>query len=104
MSFADRKPFVATKDHCVLAWNGNKKNFRCGLCGYKFKVGDTVRWEFTNDVEGAVGNPLLCIKCDRPRDVIVHKMIELRKEFEDPKFWYLKKNYAAMIEQEYEQR
>lgn len=89
MSFTNGKPFVATEEHCKLPWGLGKEGskFRCTLCGYKFMVGDIVRWQFTNDVAGASGNPLLCKKCDGTKEEIVNKMVELRKEFMSERFW-----------------
>jgi hypothetical protein len=71
MSFTDQKPWIATEKDCALNWGGGGKGarFRCGLCGYKFKPGDTVRWQFTNNIPHYGGNPLVCSTCDGP-DII----------------------------------
>jgi hypothetical protein len=73
MSFTDQKPFTATEEQCNFPWGGGKpgENFRCGFCGYRFKPGDTVRWQYTNDTKGAHGNPLVCADCDdTPEELI----------------------------------
>lgn len=79
MSFTDQKPFIVTKEHLMLPWNGGKngKYFLCKLCGYKFEEGDTVRWQYTNDVKGAGGNSFVCLSCDQGRDHIIKEMIKL---------------------------
>ncbi len=81
MSFVDRKPWVVTQEDVKKSWNSvpNGKAFKCSLCNHRFIVGDTARWECTNDVPGAGGNPLICFDCDRPKEEIVQKMIELNK-------------------------
>ena len=78
MSFTDGKPFTATEAQCKGPWLGrpNGELFRCFLCGHKFEPGDVVRWQYTNDVSGAGGNPLVCEKCDGPKEVIVEEMRE----------------------------
>jgi hypothetical protein len=78
MSFMDGKPFVATKQHLEADWYGgaNGKYFRCVLCGHRFLLGDIVRFQYTNDVPDAGGNPLVCIKCDGTKEQIVAKMRE----------------------------
>ena len=79
MSFTDQKPWIATEKNCKASWSGypDGKAFRCKLCGYKFKPGDTVRWQYTNDIPDAHGNALVCTKCDRTKEEIVQKIIEL---------------------------
>lgn len=72
-SFTNGKPHVATAEDLKRPWGGKRdgSRFRCYLCGHRFKAGDTYRWQFTNDVSGAGGNPLVCKACDGP-DVIEH--------------------------------
>ena len=64
MSFTDQKHRVATEEHVKAKWGGvsNGKLFRCYLCGYKFKVGDTWRWVCSK----VFHNFLVCEKCDGP--------------------------------------
>jgi hypothetical protein len=83
MSFTDGKPWVVTEKDCRVSWAGGKngKYFLCGLCGYKFKPGDTVRWQYTNDVQGASGNPLVCVECDGTKEEIVIKYKKLHEDF-----------------------
>lgn len=71
MSFTDGKPWTVTEEETHLAWAGgaNGKYFRCNLCGHRFKAGDRARFQFTNNVPGAGGNPLVCRNCDGP-DVV----------------------------------
>ena len=83
MSSTDGKSWIVTKDDCNRSWGGgrNGKYFACGLCGYKFKEGDTVRWQYTNDVRGASGNPFVCSNCDGTKEEICVKRAALIKEF-----------------------
>jgi len=61
MVFTDQKSRIATEEHVNAPWNGNKKNFRCYLCGYRFKVGDYWRWVFG---KGLTRNFMVCKSCD----------------------------------------
>ena len=78
MSFLNGKPWIATEKHCNNwggSGRGNKgKRFRCYICGYRFKPGDKVRCQYTNDTPEAWGNPLVCEKCDGTKEEIVAKM------------------------------
>lgn len=91
-SFTNQKPFVATADDCNAHWACKPlgERFRCGLCGYRFKAGDIVRWQYTNDIPGAGGNPLVCAKCDGP-DVVERwkKHCEEWASIQD-KFWHFR--------------
>lgn len=77
--FLDGKPRVATEEDCNAEWSGRSPGvcFRCGLCGYRFKVGNIWRCLYTNGESGTFeyngkryakysGNPLVCVKCDGP--------------------------------------
>jgi hypothetical protein len=71
MSFTDQKPRVVTEEDCTLPWNGSPDNFRCQLCGHRFKPGDTYRWVYgasrKYELDGktwGVGNALVCKACD----------------------------------------
>lgn len=68
MSFTDGKPWSARENDLRARWSFGKPGeaFRCGICGYKFKLGDIVRWMYTNNIPGYGLNPLLCEKCDGP--------------------------------------
>lgn len=71
MSFTDGKPWIATAEDCKRRWSCGApgERFRCYLCGHQFVPGDRVRWQYTNNVSGAGGNPLACERCDGP-DVV----------------------------------
>lgn len=88
MSFTDGKPWIATEKDCNGPWRSGKngKHFRCSLCGYKFKPGDRVRWQYTNDITGAVGNPLVCEKCDTTPEAVIEEWKRMIKEY-DEKYW-----------------
>lgn len=92
----DGKPQIATKEHCNAPWSGNKRNFRCGLCGYQFKVGDYWRFVYTNSIPGYGGNPLVCNKCDGPDVIEKWKALcdEWRKIWKSDKFWYFIRHYT----------
>lgn len=72
-NFTDGKPWIATEADCKARWSGGKdgKYFRCHLCGYKFKVGDRIRWQYTNNIPHAGGNPLVCEKCDTSEEDVI---------------------------------
>ena len=91
MSFTDGKPFVATTEDCQRAWSGGKHGiyFRCYLCGHKFKPGDIVRWQYTNNIKGAGGNPMVCRACDG-QDVI-RRWKELHDDWNSDKFWWFRR-------------
>lgn len=84
------KPFVATDKHLAMRWNCGKpgEEFRCALCGHKFVAGDTVRWQFTNDIPGAGGNPFVCRGCDSGKDGIVNKIMRKREELRTGAWWW----------------
>jgi hypothetical protein len=81
------KPRIATEKDLNVRWFGGKPGeyFRCALCGYRFKVGDYWRWQYTNSTPGAGGNPIVCEKCDGP-DVIERWRVKC-EEFRES-FWY----------------
>lgn len=89
MSFTDGKPWVATAEDCARDWNCGKngKHFRCGLCGHRFVVGDRVRWQYTNDIPGAGGNPFVCQSCDGP-DMIERWKAKCAEWASDAWWWF----------------
>lgn len=89
--FTTGKPFVATAEDCNGNWacKPNGERFRCGLCGYRFKPGDVVRWQYTNNIPGAGGNPLVCEKCDGPD--VVKRWKALCDEWNSDKFWHFRR-------------
>ena len=95
MSFTDGKPFVVTEESRRAPWSGGKNGecFRCYLCGYKFKLGDTARWQFTNNIPGAGGNPLVCTDCDGPD--VIERWIAMHREWENytrkQPFWWFRR-------------
>ena len=94
MSFTDCKPWIVTEEDCKRPWSGHPRNFRCYMCGHRFKVGDTVRWQYTNDMKGAGGNPLVCAECDgTPKDVRDRWQARL-KEWRSDRFWWFRKEMA----------
>jgi hypothetical protein len=92
MSFTNGKPFIATMEQCNFAWCSvpNGKHFRCYLCGYHFKEGDTVRCQYTNDIPGAGGNPLVCTNCDGTKEEIVQEMREKYNRAKSDMWWFCK--------------
>jgi len=90
MNFLKGKPWIATEKDCKASWNSipNGKCFRCALCGYKFKPGDKVRCQYTNDVPGAHGNPLVCEKCDGTKEEIVAKIKAGYKKAKNEMWWF----------------
>lgn len=96
MSFTDQKPFIAQPDHLRALWYGRKPGeyFRCGLCGDKFAVGDTVRWLYTNHIPGYGGNPFVCQPCDTPD--VIDKWRAIKDEWHrvtsEDRFWYFRRH------------
>lgn len=76
MSFTDGKPWISSEEDIHKNWGGVRdgSKFACGLCGVRFRAGDCVRWQYTNDIPGAGGNPFVCVACDAPKEVIVARM------------------------------
>lgn len=93
MSFTDQKPFKATAEDVQKSWSGgrNGKYFRCYLCGHKFQEGDIVRWQFTNDIPGAGGNPLVCESCDGPKEKVIEKWKAMHAEARSERMWWFSK-------------
>ena len=88
MSFADQKPRIVTEKEVALPWNGNKRNFRCYLCGHRFQVGDTWRFVFGG---GRTGNLLVCDTCDGPD--VIERYLAMAKEHKE-RFWHFAENPA----------
>lgn len=94
MTFTDGKPWTATEKDCKAPWSGGKNGsrFRCALCGYRFKVGDRVRWQFTNDIKGAGGNPLVCKSCDGTKEEIVAQVRAGYAAMKEDKMWWFRRS------------
>ena len=73
------KPFQVTSKHTKIGyWGGSPDGrMRRGLCGKKFSVDDTARWQYTNDTSGAGGNPFVCVSCDGSKEKIVSRIKEI---------------------------
>lgn len=101
MSFLDGKPRIATEEECNAQWMCGKRgeHFRCCFCGYKFKVGDYWRCQYTNSTPGASGNPLVCEKCDAPREELVAKWKAMHDEVraieKDQRLWWFHRRGEA---------
>lgn len=94
MSFTSQARQVATEKDCTASWAGAPKgrNFRCSLCGYRFKPGDGFRWVCTSTAtfehQGkrlGVRNLMTCDACDG--DDVVQRWIDLHKEYLRDRFW-----------------
>ena len=83
-SFTNGKSWIVTKEDLSATW-GRGGALRCCMCGYVFLPGDAARWQYTNNVAGAEGNPIVCEACDGP-DVVERwkQMHELART----KFWW----------------
>lgn len=90
MSFTNGLPWTATAEDCQRPWSGGIKGsrFRCYLCGHKFTPGDRVRWQYTNDVPGAGGNPFVCHDCDGTKDEIVAKWKAMYRDAHNRMWWF----------------
>lgn len=90
--FTDGNPFLVEKKHLTQPWGGmtDGRNFRCALCGYRFKEGDTVRWQYANNIiPNASGNFFVCTSCDGP-DILSDWSAHIG-EFYSDKFWYFRR-------------
>lgn len=87
-SWINGEPFVATADHVATKWSNRTGNFRCCFCGHEFVVGDTVRWQYTNDTHGAAGNPFVCTSCDGGGDANIAEILRRRSELDTGKWWW----------------
>jgi hypothetical protein len=92
VSFTDGKPFTVTEEDIHKPWSGgaNGKYFRCGLCGHKFVSGETARWQFTNNIPGAGGNPLVCSACDTPD--VIEKWKQMHVDAKTKFWWFTNRN------------
>lgn len=91
MSFTNGIARTATDKDLAQRWLGGKPGeyFRCAMCGYRFSVGDTWRFVFTNDIPGASGNPLVCNNCDGPD--VRERWKGLCDEWRADKFWFFRR-------------
>jgi len=90
--FTNQKARYATEKDLKAPWSFGKngKYFKCGLCGYKFKLGDYWRWIYMGDVGKELGkgytNFITCKLCDdNPKE----KAIQQEKDFREfsKKYW-----------------
>lgn len=92
MSFTNGQPWIATDKDCGMRWSCGKpgEHFRCGFCGHKFVPGDRVRWQYTNDIPGAGGNPMVCEKCDGPD--VVERWAKKCAEWAADAWWWFRRH------------
>lgn len=95
MGFTDQKPRKATEDDLKAKWNGKGpgEDFRCGLCGYRFKLGDIWRWVNSGrrnfkdgDKTWGVCNFMTCEDCDG--DDVLDRWVQANEEAHR-RFWWL---------------
>jgi len=81
--WTNQKPFLVKQAHvAVKHWGGSRDGkMRCGLCGEAFAAGDTARWQFTNDIPDAGGNPFVCVACDGTKEQICEELRTMRREY-----------------------
>jgi hypothetical protein len=85
-----------TEAYLNAPWSGNKKYFRCGFCGHKFKLGDKFRAVFTNHVKGASGNPLVCEDCNDTDECLIGRWKHKHEQINNGEFWwFLRGTYYA---------
>lgn len=87
MNLFDRN--IATKEDLGRPWSGNKENFRCGICGHRFNVGDGYRMIFTNNLPSYGGNPICCDSCasNNPLQKWKENIDEFNRIIKEPRFW-----------------
>ena len=88
MSFLNGDRNIADEKTVNAPWSGNKKNFRCGFCGHKFKIGDGWRCIYTNDIPKASGNPLICDTCFIDKEDARSKWEKKNEQINSPEFWW----------------
>lgn len=100
MSLLERN--VATEEDLSRPWSGNKTNFRCGICGNKFRLGDGYKMLYTNNIPGYGGNPLVCDKCDTPQAIDKWKSNwdEFNSIMKNPKYWRMVRDIKNRYQQE----
>jgi len=86
--FTDQRSRIVTQR--TLKIHDNESNFRCGFCGYKFQLGDYWRWQYTNDTQGASGNPYVCAKCDKGPTANKRAWAQRWKEYNSPRWWWFR--------------
>lgn len=95
MSFT-REFVVADERACKSRWSGrvDSKAFFCAFCGHDFVIGDEYRMVYTNDMDGAGGNPLTCKPCWDVHggfDGLRQKWLELWQEYRARfKYWWVR--------------
>jgi hypothetical protein len=88
-------PRIATAKTCALRWSGKPDgiNFRCAMCGYKFKEGDVYQSLFTNDLDPPyTGNPLVCDVCRSEESSLVDRWKEKCDRVCTPSNWWFFRN------------
>lgn len=88
--FTDGNWWLATEEDCKAPWGGakNGKNFRCALCGYKFIVGDLVRWIY--GAGHAWCNFFTCYKCDEGNEADILKLKKMDEEVQTKYWWFVR--------------
>jgi hypothetical protein len=91
--FTDQQPFTVTEADLKAHWAGGKPGqfFRCYLCGYRFQLGDRCRWQYTNDIKGASGNPLVCAECDTSPEAVIAEWVRMHAIYASDKFWWFRR-------------
>lgn len=88
------EPHIATEKDVKANWLGGQDGlfFRCSLCGHKFQIGDYYRCVYTNDMQDAYGNPIVCKSCDEGNEKVRDKWKERHAEFMSEKFWWFRRS------------
>lgn len=59
------QPQIADAEDLAAEWGFKKNNFKCKMCGHKFKIGEYWRFVFANSTPNQrTGNFLVCKSCD----------------------------------------
>ena len=86
--FTNQKPFMVTTSDVAARWSGVPDGlaFRCGLCGYRFAIGDTARWVYAGGTEFL--SFFVCSSCEAdPPDALTKWKIA--NEEARQRFWWL---------------
>ena len=84
---------VADEKTCKQPWCGERSGrlFFCAFCGNQFRPGDRYKAVYTNDIQGAGGNPLTCWTCHegKTHDEMRKAWVDRCAEYDAPKFrWF----------------
>jgi hypothetical protein len=74
--FTSQKPFTVTEEHLRVHTGGcTGGRLHCNLCGHRFVVGETARWQYA--VSKGARNFFVCVKCDGEPAALIARFISM---------------------------